>query len=333
MLMAANGRRATFLGVGHYAPENVLTNFDLEKIVDTSDEWIIERTGIRERHIVTDEQAASDLAVPAAERALKNAGVAAEDIDLIVLGTVTPDFFFPSTACIVQDKIGAKKAGAFDMLAGCSAFIYGCNIATQFIGTGRYEHVLVIGVETLSKLMDMTDRNTCVLFGDGAGAAVLGPAKNDGGILSNFMKADGSLGYLLEMPGGGSRRPPTHESLDARLHYIKMAGREVFKNAVRSMCEAATYVLEDAGYTGEDVTLLVPHQANWRIMSAVADRLKIPHEKVFVNLDKYGNTSAASIPIALSEALEQGRINAGDLVLNVAFGAGFTWAANLVRWE
>lgn len=331
--MASKGRSAAFLGVGRYAPEKVLTNFDLEKIVDTTDEWIIERTGVRERHIVTDDQAASDLAVPAARNALEAAGVPPEELDLIILGTVTPDFFFPSTACIVQDKIGAKNAGAFDLSAGCSAFIYGCNIAAQFIATGRYENILVIGVETLSKLMDMTDRNTCVLFGDGAGAAVLGPAKGDGGILATYMKADGSLGYLLEMPGGGSRQPPTHESLDARLHYIKMAGREVFKHAVRSMVEAAQYVLGEAGYTGEDVDTLIPHQANWRIMSVVADKLGIPHEKVFVNLDKYGNTSAASIPIALSEAVEQGRVKAGDLVLNVAFGAGFTWAANLVRWE
>jgi 3-oxoacyl-[acyl-carrier-protein] synthase-3 len=319
--------------VGHYAPEKVLTNFDLEKIVDTSDQWIVERTGVRERRIVTEDQAASDLAVPAARKALERAGVGPEELDLLILGTVTPDYFFPSTACIVQNEIGAGNAAAFDMLAGCSAFIYGCNIATQFIETGRSERVLVVGVETLSKLMDMTDRNTCVLFGDGAGAAVLGPASGEGGILATHMKADGSLGYLLRMPGGGSRQPPTHESLDQRLHYIKMAGREVFKYAVRSMCESALYVLDAAGYRGEDVDLLVPHQANWRIMSAVADRLGIPHEKVFVNLDKYGNTSAASIPLALSEAVEQGRIQPGSLVLNVAFGAGFTWAAHLVRWE
>jgi len=302
-------------------------------MVDTTDEWIIERTGIRERRIASDDQAASDLAVPAALNALEAAGVSPEELDLILLGTVTPDYFFPSTACVVQNKIGARNAAALDTSVGCSAFIYGCNIASQFIETGRYEHILVIGVETLSKLTDYTDRNTCVLFGDGAGAAVLGPARGDGGILATHMKADGSLGYLLEMPGGGSRQPPTHESLDAKLHYIKMAGREVFKNAVRSMVEAGQYVLDEAGYTGEDVDLLIPHQANWRIMSVVADKLKIPHEKVFVNLDKYGNTSAASIPIALSEAVEQGRVKAGDLVLNVAFGAGFTWAANLVRWE
>lgn len=330
--MAGSGTRAAFLGVGHFTPEKVLTNFDLEKIVDTSDEWIVERTGVHERRIVTDEQAASDLAVPAAKRALEQAGVAPEDLDLIILGTVTPDYFFPSTACVVQDAIGAKNAAGFDMLAGCSAFIYGCNIASQFIENGRYRYVLVVGVETLTKLMDMTDRNTCVLFGDGAGAAVLGPTEGEGGILATHMKADGSLGYLLRMPGGGSRQPPTHESLDERMHYIKMAGREVFKHAVRSMCESALYVLDAAGYKGEDVDLLVPHQANWRIMSAVADRLKIPHEKVFVNLNKYGNTSAASIPIALSEAIEEGRIKSGNLVLNVAFGAGFTWAANLVRW-
>ncbi len=331
--MARSGHRAAFLGVGRYAPEKVLTNSDFEKMVDTTDEWIIERTGIRERRIASEDQAASDLAIPAALNALEMAAVSPEELDLIILGTVTPDFFFPSTACIVQDKIGAKNAAALDTSVGCSAFIYDCNIASQFIENGRYERVLVIGVETLSKLTDYTDRNTCVLFGDGAGAAVLGPAKRDGGILATHMRADGSLGYLLEMPGGGSRQPPTHESLERRMHYIKMAGREVFKHAVRSMVEAGRYVLEEAGYKGEDVDLVIPHQANWRIMSSVADKLKIPHEKVFVNLDKYGNTSAASIPIALSEALEQGRVKAGDLVLNVAFGAGFTWAANLVRWE
>ncbi len=331
--MAAKRPRAAFLGVGHYAPDKVLTNFDLEKMVDTSDEWIIERTGVRERRIASGDQAASDLAIPAALKALEMAAVSPEELDLIILGTVTPDHFFPSTACIVQDKIGATNAAALDTSVGCSAFIYDCNIASQFIENGRYERILVIGVETLSKIMDLTDRNTCVLFGDGAGAAVLGPAKRDGGILATHMKADGSLGYLLEMPGGGSRQPPTHESLERRMHYIKMAGREVFKHAVRSMVEAGRYVLEGAGYEGEDVDILIPHQANWRIMSAVADKLEIPREKVFVNLDKYGNTSAASVPIALSEALERGRVKAGDLVLNVAFGAGFTWAANLVRWE
>jgi 3-oxoacyl-[acyl-carrier-protein] synthase-3 len=328
-----NKRRATFLGLGKYAPERVLTNFDLEKMVDTSDEWIVERTGVRERRIASDDQAASDLAIPAARKALEAAGVSPEQLDLILLGTVTPDYFFPSTACVVQNKIGAKNAAALDTSVGCSAFIYDCNIASQFIENGRYAYILIIGVETLSKLTDFTDRNTCVLFGDGAGAAVLGPSQGDGGILSTYMKADGSLGYLLEMPGGGSRQPPTHESLDAKMHYIKMAGREVFKHAVRSMVEAGQYVLDDAGFAGEDVDLLIPHQANWRIMSVVADKLKIPHEKVFVNLDRYGNTSAASIPIALAEAMEHGRLKAGDLILNVAFGAGFTWAANLVRWE
>lgn len=331
--MAGKNRRAAFLGLGRYAPEKVLTNFDLEKMVDTTDEWILERTGVRERRIASDDQATSDLAIPAAQNALEAAGVSPEELGLILLGTVTPDYFFPSTACIVQNKIGAGNAAALDTSVGCSAFIYDCDIASQFIETGRYEYILVIGADTLSKITDYTDRNTCVLFGDGAGAAVLGPAKGDGGILATHMKADGSLGYLLEMPGGGSRQPPTHESIEQKLHYIKMAGREVFKNAVRSMVDAGRYVLDEAGYTGDDVDLLIPHQANWRIMSVVADKLKIQHEKVFVNLDKYGNTSAASIPIALSEAVEQGRLKAGDLVLNVAFGTGFTWAANLVRWE
>jgi len=279
------------------------------------------------------EEAASDLAAPAAEAALAAAGLAASDVDLIILATVTPDYFFPSTACVVQDRLGAKNAAAWDMAAGCSGFVYGCNIAAQFIATGRYDHILVIGVETLSKIMDFTDRNTCVLFGDGAGAAVLGPTAEGRGILATHMKADGSLGYLLKMPAGGSRQPPTPETLAARLHYIKMEGREVFKNAVRAMCESAEFVLRAAGLSGADVDLLIPHQANWRIMSAVADRLQIPHEKIFVNLDRYGNTSAASIPIALSEAVARRRLKAGDLLLNVAFGAGFTWAAHLVRWD
>lgn len=326
-------RAAFFKGVGHFVPAKVMTNADFEKLVETSDEWIVERTGIRERRFATESEAASDLATPAARAALAAAGIPPDEVDLIILATVTPDYFFPSTACVVQEKLGAVNAGAWDMSAGCSGFIYGCNIATQFIETGRYDYVLVIGVETLSKIMDFTDRNTCVLFGDGAGAAVLGPASAGGGILATHMKADGSLGYLLQMPAGGSRQPPTPESLAARLHYIKMEGREVFKHAVRAMCEAAESVLNQAGYNGADVDLFIPHQANWRIMSAVADRLKIPYEKVFVNLDKYGNTSAASIPIALSEAVAQGRLKPGDLLLNVAFGAGFTWAAHLVKWE
>lgn len=326
-------RAAFFKGVGHFVPAQVMTNADFEKLVETSDEWIVERTGIRERRFATQSEAASDLATPAARAALAAAGIPPDEVDLIILATVTPDYFFPSTACVVQEKLGAVNAGAWDMSAGCSGFVYGCNIATQFIETGRYDYVLVIGVETLSKITDFTDRNTCVLFGDGAGAAVLGPASAGGGILATHMKADGSLGYLLQMPGGGSRQPPTPESLAARLHYIKMEGREVFKHAVRAMCEAAESVLNQAGYSGADVDLFIPHQANWRIMSAVADRLKIPYEKVFVNLDKYGNTSAASIPIALSEAVAQGRLKPGDLLLNVAFGAGFTWAAHLVKWE
>ncbi len=331
--MSSERRQAGILGVGSFTPEKILTNADLEKIVNTSDEWIVERTGIHERHIAGEDEAASDLAVPAARAALEASATAPEALELIIVATVTADHLFPSTACVVQEQLGAANAGAFDISAGCSGFIYGCNIASGFIEAGKFNRVLVIGVETLSKIMDFTDRNTCVLFGDGAGAAVLGPAKPGGGILAGYMKADGSLGYLLEMPAGGSRTPATHESIDGRLHYIKMAGREVFKHAVRSMCDAARSVLAAAGHTGEDVDILVPHQANWRIMSVVADRLKIPREKVFVNLDKYGNTSAASIPIALTEAVAQGRIKSGSLVLNVAFGAGFTWAANLIRWE
>ena len=326
-------KRAAFWGVGKYAPEKILTNADLEKIVDTSDQWIVERTGKHERRIASPDQAASDLAVPAAEAALKAAGVSPADIELIVVATVTPDYFFPNTACMVQTRLGAGTAAAFDLSAGCTGFVYSCNVAAQFIENGYYERVLVIGVETLTKITDYADRNTCVLFGDGAGAAVLGPARRGGGVLAMHMKADGSLWGLIQMPGGGSRMPPSRESLDARAHFIKMEGRETFKNAVRSMCEAAEYVLAQAGYKSEDIDLLIPHQANQRIISAVGDRLKLSADKVLVNVEKYGNTSSASIPLALAEAVEQGRLKPGQLLLNVAFGSGLTWGAHLVRWE
>lgn len=329
----ASETRASVKGIGHHVPDKVLDNAYFESIVETSNDWIIERTGIRERRQTRPEEASSDLAAPAAQKALADAGMAAEDVDLIICATVTPDFLFPSTACVIQDRIGAKNAAAFDLSAGCSGFLYSCNVGAQLIENGRYRNVLAIGVETLTKIVDFSDRNTCVLFGDGAGAAVLGPAAGPGGILATHMKADGSLGYLLQMPGGGSRHPATHETIDQHMHYIKMEGREVFKHAVRAMCESATYVLEKAGYRGSDVDVLVPHQANLRIMSAVADRLGIPESKVFVNLFNYGNTSACSIPLALSEARQEGKIQPGHLVLCVAFGAGFTWAATLMRWE
>jgi 3-oxoacyl-[acyl-carrier-protein] synthase-3 len=326
-------RRAKILGTGLYVPPGVITNFDMEKMVDTSDEWIVERTGIRERRFVNGETAASDIALEASRMALEAADTDPEELDLIILGTVTPDYVFPATACVLQDLLGAHNAAAFDLSAGCSGLLYGINVATQFIQTGKYKKVLCVGVETLSKILDMTDRNTCVLFGDGAGVAVVGESPDDAGILSTYMKADGNLVKMLYLPGGGSRNPATHETVDARMHYIKMEGREVFKIAVRMMVEASNKVLDEAGYSGKDVDVLIPHQANVRIMEAVAKRIGVPREKVYVNLDKYGNTSAATIGLAMGEAVRDGTIEPGHLVLLVAFGAGFTWAGTLVRWS
>jgi 3-oxoacyl-[acyl-carrier-protein] synthase-3 len=326
-------RRAKILGTGLYVPPDVITNSDMEKMVDTSDEWIVERTGIRERRFVNGETAASDIALEASRIALEAADTDPEELDLIILGTVTPDYVFPATACVLQDLLGAHNAAAFDLSAGCSGLLYGINVATQFIETGKCKKVLCVGVETLSKILDMTDRNTCVLFGDGAGVAVVGESPDDAGILSTYMKADGNLVKMLYLPGGGSRNPATHETIDARMHYIKMEGREVFKIAVRMMVEASNKVLDEAGYSGKDVDVLIPHQANVRIMEAVAKRIGVPREKVYVNLDKYGNTSAATIGLAMGEAVRDGTIEPGHLVLLVAFGAGFTWAGTLIRWS
>lgn len=325
--------RAHILGTGLCVPPDVITNFDLEKTVDTSDEWIVGRTGIRERRFVDGETAASDIALKASRIALDAADTDPEELDLIILGTVTPDYVFPATACVLQDLLGARNAAAFDLSAGCSGLLYGINIAAQFVETGKYKKILCVGVETLSKILDMTDRNTCVLFGDGAGVAVVGEAPDGAGILSTYMKADGSLVKMLYLPGGGSRNPSTHETIDARMHYIKMEGRGVFKVAVRMMVEASEKVLDEAGYSGKDVDVFIPHQANMRIMEAVAKRVGVPREKVYVNLDKYGNTSAASIGLAMDEAVRDGTIKPGYLVLLVAFGAGFTWAGTLIRWS
>jgi 3-oxoacyl-[acyl-carrier-protein] synthase-3 len=325
-------KNAHILGTGSYVPANVVTNFDLEAMVDTSDEWIVERTGIRERRFANRETAASDVALEASRIALDAAGTNPEELDLIILGTVTPDYVFPATACVLQDLLGARNAAAFDLSAGCSGLLYGMNVATQFIETGKYRKILCVGVETLSKILDMTDRNTCVLFGDGAGSVVLGEESKGAAVLSTYMKSDGNLVDMLYMPGGGSRNPASHETIDARMHYIKMEGREVFKVAVRMMVEASETVLNEAGFSGEDVDVLIPHQANMRIMEAVAKRIHVPKGKVYVNLDKYGNTSAASIGLALDEAVRNGTIKPGHLVLLVSFGAGFTWAGTLLRW-
>ena len=330
--MIAPARDVHIIGVGSCTPERVLTNQDLEKIVDTSDEWIVTRTGIKERRISDPDTPASALATEAARRALQDAGVEGSEVDQIIVGTVTGDRPFPSTACLLQDRLGASSAYAFDISAACSGFLYALSLGRNQILAGAAETVLVAGVETLSKITDWTDRNTCVLFGDAAGAVVLRSTGQPGGILATKLHSDGSLTHLLEMPGGGSLNPASHESVDQRLHYIRMSGNDVFKYAVRAMESVACEALELAGLKPEELDLLVPHQANYRIIDATARRLGLPMEKVFVNLDRYGNTSSASIPLALDEAKRQGRIKPGDLVEMVTFGGGFTWAAAVVRW-
>ena len=320
------------IGIGSFAPEKILTNKDLEQIVDTSDEWISERTGIKVRHIVADGENTSDIAAKAAERALKDAGLTADDIDLIVVATATPDMLFPSTACLVQNKLNAAKAAAYDLAAGCSGFMYAIVTASQFIKTGLYKHVLVIGAESLSRILDWTDRNTCVLFGDGAGAVVLGEVPEGYGILGSNLGSDGSGGDLLCLPAGGTSRPATEETVRDRLHFVHMAGNEVFKFAVKVMGEAALNALEHAQIDTSEVDWLIPHQANIRIIQSAAKRLKMPMEKVIVNVDKYGNTSSASIPIALEEAIHDGRIKSGQVITMVGFGAGLTWASAVMRW-
>lgn len=330
--MIAPARDVHIIGTGSYTPSHVLTNKDLEAIVDTSDEWIVSRTGIRERRISDPKTPSSFLASEAAKRALADAGVDAMELDQIIVGTVTGDRIFPSTACRVQDELGAKNAHAFDVSAACAGFLYGLSVGCDAIRAGSMKTVLVVGVESLSKIVNWTDRNTCVLFGDAAGAVVLRSTGQEGGILATRVHSDGSLVHLLEMPAGGSLLPPSHQTVEARLHTIHMSGNDVFKHAVRAMQSVAIETLEAAGRKAEDLTLLVPHQANLRIVEATAQRLGVPMEKVFVNLEKYGNTSAASIPLALDEARRGGRIKTGDLVALVTFGGGFTWASAVVEW-
>jgi len=320
-------------GLGLAVPNKLLTNSDLEKIVDTSDEWIKTRTGMEVRHIAEEGTDTSDLAAEAVRRALDDAGMTVDQLDAIIVATVTGDMQFPSTACFVQNKLGAKQAVSFDVAAACSGFIYGLSLANALITIGQFRTIAVVGAELLSRITDYEDRTTCVLFGDGAGAAVVVPADESGrGIVDTYLRSDGSLYELLYMPGGGTKSPASHETVDQKLHYIRMEGREVFKYAVTAMGEAAEHILQKNGYTGDDVALLVPHQANLRIIDATARRVKIPPERVFVNIQKYGNTSAASIPIALAEAKQEGRLKEGDLVLLVAFGAGFTWGSALIRF-
>ncbi len=326
------GRTCSITSVGSYVPERVLTNADLEKMVATSDEWIRTRTGIRERRLAAPDEATSDLAAQAARRALANGGVAPEQVDLIITATVTPDMPFPSTACLVQQKIGARRAAAFDIEAACSGFIYGLEVGQQFVMSRTYDTVLVIGAEKLSTIVDWSDRNTCVLFGDGAGAAVLQHRPGAHGLLTVCLGADGSKGEVLCVPGGGSRQPPSLETVSGRRHFIQMDGRETFKNAVQAMHAAATEALARCELDISQIACVIPHQANRRIIDAVGERLGARPEQLFVNVDRYGNTSAASVALALDEAVSTGRVRRGDLILLIVFGAGFTWGAAVIEW-
>lgn len=324
-------KRVGIIGVGEYLPKKILTNTGLEKMVDTSDEWITTRTGIKERHLVSKHEAASDLAVQAASQALKDAQLKAQDLDLIIVATITPDMQFPATSCFVQAKLGAKNAVGFDVSAACAGFVYCIVIAQQFIAQGVYKNALVIGAEVLSSVTDWQDRNTCVLFGDGAGAAVLSEV-NSGGILSTYLGSDGLSADLLMLPAGGSRNPASHKTVDNRLHYIKMRGNELFKLAVKLMSEAARIALDKAGLKCSDVDLVIPHQANVRIIMAMAKKMGLPQEKIYLNIEKYGNMSSASTATALCEAVTTGRIRKGDIVLLDAFGAGLVWGACVIKW-
>ena len=326
------GRTVSVAGVGSYVPARVMTNQELEKMVDTTDEWITSRTGIKERRLAAPDEFTSDMAAHAAQRAMKNAGVTGEQIDLIIVATITPDMPFPSTACLVQQKIGAHRAAAFDMEAACSGFIYGLEIAQQFIMSRTYDTVLVIGAEKLSSIVDWTDRNTCILFGDGAGAAILQNRASAHGLLTAVMGADGQKAKLLHMPGGGSRCPATAESVSARMHYLRMEGKEAFKHAVQAMLTAATEAMRRCEIDIAKIKCVIPHQANRRIIDAVGERLGARPDQLFTNLDRYGNTSAASVAIALDEAVSSGKVQRGDLILLVVFGAGLTWGAAVIEW-
>ena len=325
-------RRAKIIGTGAYAPERILTNAELEKMVDTNDQWIQQRSGIRERRIVDDKEATSDLAIHAARQALERAHLTPDDIDFIVVGTTTPDMFFPSVGNIVQHRLGFRRVGSVDLLAACAGSIYSLSVGAQYIESGKYRRVLCIGAETLSRITDFTDRGTCVLLADAAGAAVLEASEDGSGIIDTDLYSDGQYADLLIMPGGGSRNPATRETVDARLHYAKMKGSEVFKVAVRMFVECAQTILNRHGMTAADIDLFIPHQANLRIIEAAAKRVGLPMEKVFVNVDRYGNTGAASVYVALEEAVAAGRVKRGDKLLLAAFGGGFAWGAALLQW-
>ncbi len=325
-------RSVSIVGTGSYVPERILSNRDLEALVDTTDEWIRTRTGIRERRIAAENESTSDMGIKAGLAAMQQAEVSPEEIDLIIVATVTPDTLFPATACWVQKHIGAINAACFDVSAACSGFLYSLEIAQQFISTHVYDTVLIIGADKLSAITDWTDRNTCVLFGDGAGAAVLRNRPDSHGVISTYMGSDGSLTDILIMPGGGSRCPITAKNVDQKLNTIKMLGRDVYKQAVISMFNAANRVLEQAGLSYADIACVIPHQANLRIIEAIAERMHLPIEKFYVNLDRFGNTSAAAVPVALDEAHRSGRIHIGDYILLIVFGGGLTWASSVIQW-
>ncbi|MCM8759784.1 MAG: ketoacyl-ACP synthase III [Candidatus Omnitrophica bacterium] len=324
---------AGIIGIGSYVPEKVLTNADLEKIVDTSDDWIVSRTGIRERRICPEDKAASDLGTSAAIRAIEDAGISADEIEMIICATITPDMVFPSTACIIQDKLGIVDIPCFDLSAACSGFIYGLEIARNLVETGRYKNILVVAAECMSRVTDYTDRTTCVLLGDGAAAAIISKIEGDFGILDTYLGAAGKYSNLLYVPAGGSKMPASHQTVEKRLHFMKMEGSTLFRIAVNAMSDSVKKILERNKISPEDIALFIPHQANIRIIQGVAKLAGIPMEKVFLNIEKYGNMSAASVGVALDEAVKSGKIKKGDLICMVSFGAGLTWAANVIRWS
>lgn len=326
------GQNAGIIGMGHAYPDGILTNADLEKIVETSDEWITTRTGIKQRHKAADNEYTSQFGVKAANQALERAGLKAEDIDIILCATTTPDQIMPSTGALIQAQIGATNAAGMDVFAACSGFLYGLTMVESMIRTGQIRHALVIGAEVLTKYVDYTDRSTCVIFGDGAGAAVVGAVPEGKGILATKIRSDGRYEEQLFAPGGGTKLGTSHQTIDDRLHFFKMKGNELFKVAVRSMADISKEMLDKAGYTVDDVDLVIPHQANQRITDAVASRLGVPEEKVYSNIAQHGNTSSASIPIALDECIEQGKVKEGSLVLLTAFGGGVTWGGTLLRF-
>jgi len=325
--------RATITSTAHHVPEKILTNHDIENMVETSDEWIQNRTGIKQRHIVSDDEASSDLSTHVAKKLLEKRGIKPEKIDIIIVGTVTPDHLTPSTAAIVQNNINAQNAWAFDLSAACSGFLFGLETGSKFIESGKYKTVMVIGVDTMTSILDFKDRETCIIFGDGAGGVILEPSKSDNGIISSILRTDGSGASSLNVLAGGSRKPATEETIANREHFIRQDGKKVFKFAVKRMADISEEVLLKNGLSGNDIKLFIPHQANKRIIDATGERCGIPKDRVLINIDRYGNTTAGTIPIALNEAVENNLINNGDYILLSAFGSGFTWGSILIKWD